>query len=240
MSLEKVLKKEYEWGKMTKEQYETAMKYANKYKNVETIDCITRAANELYANEFVKLTATKLTKYNRYDRESNFVVKIKNTKYKIAVNAFGSKISNLSFTKIEKHFEAVKKAVNYINNTKKLTFEFHCGLEEIKELREEMYRNLKKDDCYHMYLHFIESEIIQSTTDLIGCKLISDSKSVVNSFEYKKVSEADVQALKNAGVEFDCVVDSSGKNDYIIKYEKAISQQVQEIISNSLNSSLKR
>ncbi len=58
--------------------------------------------------------------------------------------------------------------------------------------------------------------------------------------EYKEVNEADIQVLKNAGVDFDCVKDSSGKYDYIIRYEKAISQQVQEIISNSLNSSLKR
>ena len=66
------------------------------------------------------------------------------------------------------------------------------------------------------------------------------SEADVKEPEYKEVSEADVQALKNASVEFDCVVDSSGKNDYIIRYEKAISQQVQKIISNSLNNSLKR
>ena len=49
-----------------------------------------------------------------------------------------------------------------------------------------------------------------------------------------------VQALKNAGIEFDCVVDSTGKNDYIIKYEKANNQKVKEIIADPLNNSLKR
>lgn len=83
-----------------------------------------------------------------------------------------------------------------------------------------------------------EQELISVTERLEEInRMLTTSEAEV---EYKGVSEVDVQALKNAGVEFDSVVDSSGKNDYIIKYEKAHKQQVQEIISDPLNSALKR
>lgn len=76
--------------------------------------------------------------------------------------------------------------------------------------------------------------------DLIGYEIVSEPKPVIKSFEYKEVSEADVQALESADIEFDCVVNDSENSDFIIRYEKAISQQVQEIISSSLKNSLKR
>lgn len=76
--------------------------------------------------------------------------------------------------------------------------------------------------------------------DLIGYEIVCEPKPIIKSFEYKEVSEADVQALESADIEFDCVVNDSENSDFIIRYEKAISQQVQKIISNSLNSSLKR
>lgn len=84
--------------------------------------------------------------------------------------------------------------------------------------------------------HEAELKDVTSRLDEVNRMLTTSEQDV----EYKGVSEVDVQALKNAGIEFDCVVDSTGKNDYIIKYEKANRQQVQEIIADPLNNSLKR
>lgn len=93
-----------------------------------------------------------------------------------------------------------------------------------------------KLEAQNPFEHEAELKDVTSRLDEVNRMLTTSEQDV----EYKGVSEVDVQALKNAGIEFDCVVDSTGKNDYIIKYEKANKQQVQEIIADPLNNSLKR
>ncbi|MEE1154081.1 MAG: helicase SNF2, partial [Acutalibacteraceae bacterium] len=93
-----------------------------------------------------------------------------------------------------------------------------------------------KVEAQKPFEHEAELKDVTSRLDEVNRMLTTSEQDV----EYKGVSEVDVQALKNAGIEFDCVVDSTGKNDYIIKYEKANNQKVKEIIADPLNNSLKR
>lgn len=120
---------------------------------------------------------------------------------------------------------------NLVNSIPKKREEIINSLEDYKEQVEQMKIESKKPFEQ-------EKELTQVTDRLeeVNRMLTTSDKDV----EYKGVSEIDVQALENAGIEFDAVVDKSGKNDYIIKYEKANKQQVKEIIANPLSSLLRR
>lgn len=157
---EKFINRQIKAQQMTEEQY----KIAKKYTHLDINDCLTITANTLYKNEYVKLSIDTLKKYNRSERKSYFTVKIKNRKYKIQLKVTASQIINLiDFKEIEEHFKAVNKAVNYINNIENFNIEYYCGTEQIKELREEIYKS-REDIYYFMYLEFIENEMILANT----------------------------------------------------------------------------
>lgn len=59
--------------------------------------------------------------------------------------------------------------------------------------------------------------------------------------EYKEnVSEAEVKKLKEANIKFDFVRDSKSTNCYLIKYNKADSDKVKQILDKPLENSVKR